>query len=116
MKICSCKQYLWKIPIEVSNCGQNQGLHHAWCLSRSDQKKMEKQEWEVRNALQGISSQILLLSLPTAFCRLGLGGSLGQIDALMPFWLWNILEQSPGVSFQMPIKDNGHSTIKNSVS
>lgn len=77
---------------------------------------MEKQEWEVRNAPQGISSQILLLSLPTAFYRLGLGVSLGQTDALMPFWLWNILKQSPGTSFQMPSKDNGHSNIKNSLS
>lgn len=77
---------------------------------------MEEQEWEVGNALQGISSQILLLGLPTAFCRLGLGGSLGQTDALIPFLLWNIHEQSPGASFQMPIKDNGHSNLKISLS
>lgn len=77
---------------------------------------MENQEWEVRNAPQGISSQTLLLGLPKAFCRLGLGSSLSQADALMPFLLWNIHEQSPGASFQMPIKDNGHSNIKDSLS
>lgn len=112
----SYKWYLWKVPINVSNCGQNQGLHHALCSSRSDQRKMEKQEWEVRNAPQGISSQTLLLGLPTAFCRLGLGSSPGQTDALMPFLLWNIHGQSPGASFQMPVKENGHSNSKNSLS
>lgn len=48
---------------------------------------MEKQEWEVRNVLQGISSQILLLVLLMALCSLVLGGSLGQTDALMAFLL-----------------------------
>lgn len=49
--------------------------------------------------------------LPTAFCRLGLGDSLGQTDALMPLLLWNAHASS-----QMPIKDNGHSNVRISLS
>lgn len=40
MKRSSYKLYLWKVPIDASNCGQNQGLHHALCLIRSDQWTM----------------------------------------------------------------------------
>lgn len=49
--------------------------------------------------------------LPTAFCRLGLGDSLGPTDALMPFCS-GISMLSP----QVPIKDIGHRNIKSSLS
>lgn len=58
----------------------------------------------------------MLVWLPTAFCRLGLRASLGQSDALMPLLLWNTHAQFSGASSQMPIKDNGHSNIKSSLS
>lgn len=120
-KSCSYNWYFWWVPIDVSNCCQKQGLRNPSCLNRSaysvQQREMEKQEWEVRNAPQCVIGQILYASLVAhSILQTSSGHSLGQTYALMPFLLWNIHAQSPGASSQMPIKDNEHSNIKSSLS